>query len=338
MVWCDMIRCDMIWFDAITIQYIISCHVTWYYITSQHISIINMCVCVLWHGMILRDKLCTNTSSCTVFCCGMAYHILHMMAYHVRPCHIMPCSSIMLRVASRRIIMHRTVTHVFACLVQSAATLAQASGGDHEDRSPNCRRLLLRDHEDISPNCIMRIEVRTAGGSCCEIAPGQHWTCHELTDEIRQKLNVHEDQQRLIYRGKTLQEFMGAAALQTIGQLMDSEVGEELSLELLLYVRSKEAVAALEASCTGFTIISATYVLTQHKIMFVRLKHVVMCLFQSKVEMQVVDMVVRPPYGGCQAERPRASALRRAGDERRGGRDGCRAASWRSAPVSNILI
>ena len=51
-------------------------------------------------------------------------------------------------------------------------------------------------------------------------------------------------------------------------------------------------------SCTGFTIISTAYVSNKHKpSMIVQLHTCVhLCCFKLSVEMQVVEMIVRPPY------------------------------------------
>ena len=36
----------------------------------------------------------------------------------------------------------------------------------------------------------MKITFRTAGGSCCEVAPDDHWTFHDLGREVEEKLDV----------------------------------------------------------------------------------------------------------------------------------------------------
>ena len=93
----------------------------------------------------------------------------------------------------------------------------------------------------------MRIAVRLAGGTCCELSPRDHWTCHDLNVEIQQRLGFPVSQQRLIHGCDLLEEFMSAAAIGTMGQLLEREAGPEMSLDLLLYIRSPEAAAALDA-------------------------------------------------------------------------------------------
>eukprot|EP00972_Heterocapsa_arctica_P066824 9859779-Heterocapsa_arctica.AAC.1 len=93
----------------------------------------------------------------------------------------------------------------------------------------------------------MKITVQTAGGSFCEVFPCDRWTCHDLNMEIQQKLDVPVSQQRFIHRCKVLKEFMGTAAIITMGQLLRMEARPEMSLELLLYIRSPAVVEVLEA-------------------------------------------------------------------------------------------
>ena len=71
----------------------------------------------------------------------------------------------------------------------------------------------------------MKITVRTAGGSCCEVAPGDHWTFRDLSREVEEKLDVPLLQQQLIHGHKLLKEFMRTAAIKTIGELLRMEGG-----------------------------------------------------------------------------------------------------------------
>eukprot|EP00972_Heterocapsa_arctica_P031949 4705797-Heterocapsa_arctica.AAC.1 len=76
----------------------------------------------------------------------------------------------------------------------------------------------------------MRITVRLASGSHCEIDPCDHWTCCDLHLAVQQKLDVSVAQQRLIHGGKLIEEFMSTAAIETIGELLRLEAGQEMSL------------------------------------------------------------------------------------------------------------
>ena len=60
----------------------------------------------------------------------------------------------------------------------------------------------------------MKITVRTAGGSCCEVAPDDHWTFHDLGREVEEKLDVPLLQQQLLHGHKLLKEFMRTAAIK----------------------------------------------------------------------------------------------------------------------------
>ena len=82
-------------------------------------------------------------------------------------------------------------------------------------------------------------------GSHCEIAPCDHWTCHDLSLEIQERLGVPVPQQQLIYGGRPLQEVLVQAAIGTMGPWLIMQAGQEMSLELLLLVRPIEVVEAL---------------------------------------------------------------------------------------------
>ena len=93
----------------------------------------------------------------------------------------------------------------------------------------------------------VRIAVRTAGGSSCEVLHGGDWTCHDLHLDVQRQLGVPVSQQRLLHGGEVLEECMAAAAVGSIGQVHRLSAGRGGTLELLLYVRSAAVVAALEA-------------------------------------------------------------------------------------------
>ena len=91
----------------------------------------------------------------------------------------------------------------------------------------------------------MRIVVRTAGGSHCEVLPGSSWTCRDLHVDIGTRFGIPASQQRLLHGSKLLEEFMAASAVGTMGHLLQlSGVG---TLELSVYVRSTAAIEALGA-------------------------------------------------------------------------------------------
>ena len=91
----------------------------------------------------------------------------------------------------------------------------------------------------------MRIIVRTAGGSHCEVLPDNSWTCRDLHVDIQMKLGVPASQQRLLHGGKLLEEFMAASNVGSIGHLLQLSGGG--TLELSLYIRSTAAIEALGA-------------------------------------------------------------------------------------------
>ena len=93
----------------------------------------------------------------------------------------------------------------------------------------------------------MKITVRTTGGSCCEVAPGDHWTFHDVGRDVEEKLDVPLLQQQLLHGHKLLKEFMRTAAIETIGELLRMEGGPGMALELSLYIRSPEYAEALSA-------------------------------------------------------------------------------------------
>ena len=93
----------------------------------------------------------------------------------------------------------------------------------------------------------MRIIVRTAGGTCCEISPSDHWTCRDLKRHVEAELGVPESQQRLFHDSGPFEEAMRSAAAETLGELLSQEAGQATPLELLLYVRSTEAAEMIEA-------------------------------------------------------------------------------------------
>ena len=93
----------------------------------------------------------------------------------------------------------------------------------------------------------MKITVRTAGGSCCKVAPGDHWTFRDLSREVEEKLDVPLLQQQLIHGHKLPKEFMRTVAIKTIGELLRIEGGPGMALELSLYIRSPEYGEALRA-------------------------------------------------------------------------------------------
>mmetsp|Transcript_20729 Transcript_20729/g.45870 ORF Transcript_20729/g.45870 Transcript_20729/m.45870 type:complete len:127 (-) Transcript_20729:544-924(-) len=84
----------------------------------------------------------------------------------------------------------------------------------------------------------MRIIVRTAGGSRCEVLPSSSWTCHDLHMDIERKLGIPAAEQRLLLDSKLL---------ETMGQLLQMSARHEGKLELLLYIRSTAVIRALEA-------------------------------------------------------------------------------------------
>ena len=92
----------------------------------------------------------------------------------------------------------------------------------------------------------LKVTVGTVGGSQCEIQPHDHWTCHGLKVAVQERLGVPMPQQRLIHGGKLI-EVMTEIATGTIGQLLALKAGQEMSLELLLLVRSVALVKVLEA-------------------------------------------------------------------------------------------
>eukprot|EP00972_Heterocapsa_arctica_P077648 11452400-Heterocapsa_arctica.AAC.1 len=56
-----------------------------------------------------------------------------------------------------------------------------------------------------------------------------------------------------------MEDFMGTAAIGTIGQLLRLEAGQEMSLELLLYIRSTAVVEVLEAiKLDGYALVHAS--------------------------------------------------------------------------------
>ena len=91
----------------------------------------------------------------------------------------------------------------------------------------------------------MRIIVRTAGGSHCEVLPGSGWTCRDLRVDVQTKLGIPAPQQRLLHGGELLEELMAASAAGTLGRLPQLSGGG--TLELSLYIRSTAAIEALEA-------------------------------------------------------------------------------------------
>ena len=93
----------------------------------------------------------------------------------------------------------------------------------------------------------MKITGRTAGGSCCEVAPGDHWTFRDLSREVEEKLDVPLLQQQLLHGHKLLKEFIWTAAIETVGELPLMEGGPGMVLELSLYIRSPEYAEALRA-------------------------------------------------------------------------------------------
>ena len=60
----------------------------------------------------------------------------------------------------------------------------------------------------------MRIIVRTAGGSHCEVLPSSSWTCHDLHMDIQTKLGIPVSQQRLLHGSKLLEKCMAAAGVE----------------------------------------------------------------------------------------------------------------------------
>ena len=88
----------------------------------------------------------------------------------------------------------------------------------------------------------MKLTVRTAGGSHCEIMSCGHWTYHDLSEEIHRQLGIPVAQQRLIYGGKLLNPVM----FTTVSHQLSLAGGQDVSLELLLYVRSAAVAEALE--------------------------------------------------------------------------------------------
>mmetsp|Transcript_20728 Transcript_20728/g.45869 ORF Transcript_20728/g.45869 Transcript_20728/m.45869 type:complete len:136 (-) Transcript_20728:544-951(-) len=93
----------------------------------------------------------------------------------------------------------------------------------------------------------MRIIVRTAGGSRCEVLPSSSWTCHDLHMDIQMKLGIPVSQQRLFHGSELLEKCVAAAGVGTIGQLLQLPAGPGGTLELLLYIRSTAVIRALEA-------------------------------------------------------------------------------------------
>ena len=93
----------------------------------------------------------------------------------------------------------------------------------------------------------MRIVVRTAGGSHCQVLPGSSWTCHDLHMDIQMKLGIPASQQRLLHGSKLLETRMAAVGVVTIGHLLQLLAGHGDTLELLLYIRSTVVTEALEA-------------------------------------------------------------------------------------------
>ena len=93
----------------------------------------------------------------------------------------------------------------------------------------------------------MKITIRTAGGSCCKVVPGDHWTFRDLSREVKEKLDVPVLQQQLLHGHKLLTQFMRTAAIETIGELLRMEGGPGMALELSLYIRSPEDAEALRA-------------------------------------------------------------------------------------------
>ena len=93
----------------------------------------------------------------------------------------------------------------------------------------------------------MKVTVRTLGGSCCEVAPGDHWTFRDLSREVEEKLDVPLLQQQLLHGHKLLKEFIWTAAIETVGELPLMEGGPGMVLELSLYIRSPEYAEALRA-------------------------------------------------------------------------------------------
>ena len=89
----------------------------------------------------------------------------------------------------------------------------------------------------------MRIIVRTAGGSLCEVLPGGGWTCRDLHMDVETKLGIPVSQQRLLHGSELLEEFMAASAVGTMGHLL--QLSGEGTLELSLYIRSTAAIEAL---------------------------------------------------------------------------------------------
>ena len=93
----------------------------------------------------------------------------------------------------------------------------------------------------------MRIIVRTAGGAHCEVLPSSNWTSHDLHVDIQKKHGIPVSQQRLLHGSETLDDFMAAAAVGTMGPLLQLSAGHEGILELLVYIRSTAVTQALDA-------------------------------------------------------------------------------------------
>ena len=91
----------------------------------------------------------------------------------------------------------------------------------------------------------MKITVRTAGGSCCEIARGDRWTFRDLSREVEEKLDVPLMQQQLLHGHRHLKGFMRTAAIETMGELLRMEGGPGMALELSLYIWFPEYAQAL---------------------------------------------------------------------------------------------
>ena len=106
----------------------------------------------------------------------------------------------------------------------------------------------------------LTINVQTAGSRQCDISADERWTCHDLHKKVQEKLDVPVARQRLIYRSAVLEDFMAARGLRTLGQLHRLEGAHEVPLVLFLYIRSAEAVEALEAvKANGYSLLQAIY-------------------------------------------------------------------------------
>ena len=120
------------------------------------------------------------------------------------------------------------MTKPVAVLAQDVSVEATRAREPHN----KCSARKFERHSLHSVEVGMRIIGQTAGGSHCEVLPSSNWTCHDLHRDAHRQLGVPVSQQRLLHGNEPLGEFMAAAAVGTMGHLLQLSAGHEGILEL----------------------------------------------------------------------------------------------------------